>query len=216
MGLLGDFMLLDLLLFLSAVPVITAGAGLSAAYYTCFRIMEKRDAGTVRDFLHAFRQNLMHGIVLTLLFLLLGAVLMADGRMLFALFPADGGAGMTGVAGSSVVFCLLTALFFLGSFLYAAVFLYIFPLEARFYNRIPELFCNAAVLSIRNLPRTVLMLLGDAALISVIFLSFRFFPGLAILPILFCLPLALWFNTWMMRKALGLRIGEEDANAEED
>lgn len=209
MGLLGDLMLLNLLLLLTMLPVVTAGAGLSAAYYTCCKMIEKRDTGTIRDFAHAFRLNLMHGIVLTLCFLVLGFALAADGRILFTILGAGQTAGAA-FAGSTVLACLLVAVFILGLFLYAAVFLYVFPLEARFYNRITELFRNALILSLTNLPRTVLMILGDAVLFAVIYLSFVYFPGFAVLPLLFCLPLAVYFNTWMLKPVLGLAAPEDE------
>lgn len=205
MGLLGDFLLLDLLLFLCLFPVITVGPGLCAAYYVCFKLVEDSGKGTLRDFLHSFRMNFLQGVCILLIMLFWGSLIFYDARfvwMMWGTFPAALSYLLLWVCG------LLTLV-------YLIVLLYIFPLQARFYNKISVTIRNAFLLGIRNLPRTVLMLLADGVLLSLIVVCLIWFPQAAIVPILFSVPASVYINSRLLRGVLGLKEEKTDRKAGE-
>lgn len=200
MGFLGDLLLLDILMLLCALPVVTAGVGICAAYYVCFKLIEHENTGTLRGFFHSFRQNLRQGVCLTLILLLVGIALSYDFQ--FAQQLLGRLSGMTAY--------LLAGLCGLIAVLYLMILLYVFPLQARFYNPLTLTLRNAFLLAIRNLPRTALMFLVNAALLCGTGYCFLAVPQAAIVPTMFALPVGVYFNAWVLRGVLGLEPGKGD------
>ena len=77
MGFLGDLVCVNLLFLLTAVPVVTAGASVTAMNAVFFKLREKKDNGLVRDYFRAFAGNFCKSTVIWLLYLvfLAGCVL---------------------------------------------------------------------------------------------------------------------------------------------
>ena len=70
-----DLVLLNLLFILFSIPVITAGASLSALYYVSLKILRGVDPYIWQNFFKAFRQNFKQATLVWIL-LLLAAVLL--------------------------------------------------------------------------------------------------------------------------------------------
>ena len=194
MGLLGDLLLLDGLLFLCLLPVVTIGVWPCAAYYVCFKLIEDSGKGTLRDFFHSFRINFVQGICIFLIMLLWGFLLVFDAHFVWQCwdrFPAALSYLLLWVCGVLTI-------------VYLIVLLYIFPLQARYYNKLSVTFRNAFLLGVRNLPRTFLMLLTDGALLSLIVICLIHFPQAAIVPILFSVPASVYLNSRILSGVLGL------------
>ena len=196
MGRLGDLLLLDALLFLCLFPVITVGPGLCASYYVCFKLLEDSGKGTLRDFFHSFRMNFVQGVCILLIMLFWGAVLFYDARFVWLTW---------GSLPAALSYLLLWVCGFL-TIVYLIFLLYIFPLQARFYNKISVTVRNAFLLGVRNLPRTLLMLLADGVLLSLIPVCLIFYPQAAIIPILFSVPASVYINSRVLRGVLGLKM----------
>ena len=67
MGFLGDLVCVNLLFLLTAVPVVTAGASVTAMNAVFFKLREKKDNGLVRDYFRAFAGNFWKSTVIWLL-----------------------------------------------------------------------------------------------------------------------------------------------------
>lgn len=201
-GRVGDLILLTLLTFVCCIPVITAGASLCAMHYVCFKMMENDNSSTIKYFFHSFRQNLAQGAVMTLIMGAVGFLLWYDGWFLRQISGTPLGSGILFFAGWALYIYLL--------FVYVVLFLYLFPLQARFYNPLAVTFKNAVIAGFKNLPKTVMMLIGDGCVFLIIVLCFVYFPQIAFLPPLIALPLCAWYNAWVLRGLLGLVPGKLD------
>ena len=148
LSIIADLAILNLITLLCCVPVITAGAAMTAMHYVLLKIVRQEEGYITADFLHSFRQNFRQATAAWCLFLLFAALLALD------LLLADG-ADSIGQG-----FPLFVRYMLAGAGIFAAlVFLYVFPLLARFENTVAGTIRNAARLAISSPPRTLVMAL---------------------------------------------------------
>ena len=128
--------------------VITAGAALTAMHFVLLKIVRQEEGYITADFLRSFRQNFRQATAVWSLFLLFAALLVLD-------FFLTGGSDGTGRS-----FLIFVRYMLAGAGIFAAlVFLYVFPLLARFENTVAGTIRNAARLAISSPPRTLVMAL---------------------------------------------------------
>lgn len=206
-GRLGDLILLTFLTLVCSIPVFTAGAALCAMNYVCFKMIEHDGQGVLKLYFRSFRQNLLQGAAITAVMGIFGFLLWYDGWFLRQL-SAGGAGGAALYAGWAVYIYVL--------FVWITLMLYVFPLQARYYNRLPVTFKSAAVAGFKNLPKTVMMLLGDGFVFLLVILCFGYFMQIAIIPAMVALPLCAWYNAWVLRDMLGLVPGRCDLPVADD
>jgi len=183
-GKIADLILLSVLWIVCCIPVVTIGASTAALYYVTLKMVRQEDAGITKLFWKSFKENLKQGMVLTILFILCAVVLFLDFRVVSVMEE-----NMKSVL--SFVFVLLFVLFL-------CVMLYTFPLQAQFVNPIPGTLKNALLLSIRNFPSTIVMLIINLlpAVVAVLFPQ----AFLWLLPLWVCLTPAT--NAYLCAKKL--------------
>ena len=113
-------------------------------------------------------ENLKQGIFINLILLAVGVFLFLDLRIVVGNFQ--------GFAGKAMYVVI-----WLGIVLYAMIFVYIYPLLSRFYNTIRNTFINAILISIRHLPKTVLLILLTLCPILIFFIPQAMISSLLIL-----------------------------------
>ncbi len=139
---LASLVVLNLLTLLFCVPVITAGASLSAMYYVLYQMADRGEGKVARTFLREFRSNLKSGVPLTLIFL----AILGIGAMEYRLFQ-----GMDGAAR------LMIAFLYAGAVLLMCLFVWVFPLTAKFVYSTGAVLKNAMILAVMHLVRTLAM-----------------------------------------------------------
>lgn len=156
LGKLANIFLCNVLFCLFSLPLSTIGASLSALY-ACMQAIWEDDEDDIiaKQFWNAFKRNFGQGTALWLFCLLVFAFL---GIYYFIV------ASMTGAAGKMyrVSFFMMCLIFLFG-------FQYLFPLQARYKNRIKNTLRNAWLLSIAALPWTVLSILLTAGAVYISF-----------------------------------------------
>ena len=148
LAIIADLAILNLITLLCCVPVITAGAAMTAMHYVLLKIVRQEEGYITADFLRSFRQNFRQATAVWSLFLLFATLLVLD-------FFLTGGSDGTGRS-----FLIFVRYMLAGAGIFAAlVFLYVFPLLARFENTVAGTIRNAARLAISSPPRTLVMAL---------------------------------------------------------
>ena len=137
-GFLGQLIALNLLWIVCSLPVITAGASTTALYYCTLKLHKDGDIRVFHDFFKSFKQNFKQATVINLIMLAVAAILYMDLRIV----------GNIDGTMSQVLYIV----FFAFGILYMMVFLYIYPVLAKFYNSIKNTFRNAFLMAIRHLP----------------------------------------------------------------
>lgn len=170
LGRVADLVILNLITLLCCVPVITAGASFTAMHYVCLKMVRGEDAHYVRKFFRSFKQNFRQATLSWLIFLLVYAVTFTDVYLIRnnrSYFP-----------GALSYMIMATA------FLVFLIMLYVFPLQSHFENSVGGTLRNAVILSVTNLPKTILMA-AMYLVLPVLFLSVR-----ALFPLVFMFGLS--------------------------
>ena len=156
MGRVADLILLNLLCILCCVPVITAGASITALYYVTLKMARDEESYIIRSFFRSFKQNFKQATIINVIMLLTAVILFIDLRI-----ARDG---------SGTMYKVLFALFSAFALIYSLILLYIYPILAKFFNSVKNTFVNALLMSIRHLPQTLLMLAISASPLLLIWL----------------------------------------------
>lgn len=136
MGRVADLMILNLLCIVCCIPVVTAGPAIAAMYYITLKMARNEESYVVKGFFHSFKQNLKQGIVIQIIMLLLGIVLAFD--LYFCRM----------MSGQGAVYRIFSYIFVAALFVYAMLFLWIYPVLAKFFNTTKNLFRNSILMSI--------------------------------------------------------------------
>ena len=163
-----DMAVLNLMTIACMIPIVTAGASITAMNNVLIHIVRKDETYVWKMFLTSFRQNLKQGIWMTLLLILLCIVLYVDLNI----------SRNTSITLGPLLSLLLLALFCV----FAMVASYLFPLQAQFENTIRGTLKNALFMSIWHLPYTLVILLLNLLPVLLFFLS----------PVLFTMSLIGW------------------------
>ena len=141
---------LNLLWMVCSLPVFTAGAATAALYDVTLRLAREEEPPLTSRFFKAFRENFRQATILWLILLGVGALLGADGYILYRLSK-----GTTGVV--PVVCTLGLALIIAAAIAYVIVLLYVFPLVAGVKNTNWAMLKNALLIGIHYLFCTILV-----------------------------------------------------------
>ena len=192
LGAICDLLVLNLLTMLCSLPVVTAGAALTALDDVTLRIVRREEGGVVKDYFRAFRSNLKKGAALGLLFLLAAAVFYIDYLVAAALAP------------------MLRVAVVAAALIVGAVALYAFALLARYENTLIQTLKNAASLSVAYFPRPLGLLVFTVALWLV---CLHFFPIALPILLMFGLSLPAYIGAMLFD---GVFQNLENENKEED
>ncbi len=142
MGKVADLIVLNLLVIICSIPVVTIGASWTAMYFVTIRMVRKEESYIIRDFFRSFKENFKQATIIWMLVLVVGAVLIGDlliCRMLPDQIP------------KIVMWIVIAFTYFI-----VGTVIYVFPVLSRFHNTTKNTIKNAFLLSIVNIPYTLL------------------------------------------------------------
>lgn len=145
MNVLFDILYVGILWLVCSLPLITAGASATAAYYAMSKCVRHKTGYIGREFFHSFRANFRQITPLTLLFWLVEGVLAID---LYYVWTNENQL-------NNALFIVL--LFIL--FAVAGIAVYICPILSRFHKKNMELIRTALYVLFRYLPITIAILI---------------------------------------------------------
>ena len=142
---LGDLLILNFLMIICCIPIITAGAAFTAMHYVLLKIVRDEEGYLIRGFFKSFITNFKQATIMWLIMLLVILVYIGDG-LIFQY--------------SSIQFPkpLMIAVIAIAFLLFMTA-IYVFPLQARFENKVKNTLKNAMILAFANLPKTILMVI---------------------------------------------------------
>lgn len=140
-----DLLILNLLTLVCCIPIITAGASLTACHYMALKMARREESYVVRGFFKSFKQNFKQATIIWLMLLVAVVVLAGDFLILNSLNLAYGTALKVVITVVAII-VLFTATF-------------IFPTLAKFDNPVMRTIKNAFVISVLQFPKTILMII---------------------------------------------------------
>lgn len=199
-GKVGDMIVLNILWVICCIPVVTIGVSTTALYYCTLKIVRDEENGNIRMFFKSFKENLVQSTIIWIIMLAIGIVLGFDLFFFLKVFQ---------MPAQTMRFL---AVAFTGAVLliWLLMLLYIFPIQARFVNPVKRTFMNAFFMSIRHLGRTILMLLSDAGLLILAYVSLFYVPQIAGLCLLLGFPVIAWVNSFHFEKIFENYMPEEN------
>ena len=145
MGKVADLVILNVLAIICSIPIFTIGASWTALYFVTIRIVRKEEGYVIRDFFRSFKENFKQATLIWLLVLLVAAIFVGDiliYRMIQDQIPK---------------FIMIAVIVL--AFLALGTAIYVFPVLSRFENTIKNTIKNAFLLSIVNIPYTILLMI---------------------------------------------------------
>ena len=159
---MADLMWLNILTMICCIPIITAGAALTSMHYVALKIVRDEESYITRNFFKSFKTNFRQATLIWLLILLVAAVLGGDYYIITK----------SGMDFSKVLIVLIMA----AGVLVICTSLYVFPVLAKFDNTIMGTIRNAFIMSILQLPKTVVMFVMAFFPLIIYLVSLRLIP----------------------------------------
>ena len=153
MGKVADLCILNIVCLICCIPIVTAGASITAMFFVTMKMVKNEESYIIKSFFKSFRQNFKQATVINLIMLAVATILYVDLRIVNQM--------------GQPISQILHVIFLAFTVLYAMVFMYIYPVLAKFYNSTRNTFINAVLMSVRHLPYTVLMALVWVVLVTV-------------------------------------------------
>ncbi len=143
---IADLMILNFLTILCCIPIITAGAAVTALHYQVLKMVRKEDTYVARGYFKAFKENFKQATIVWLLLIVAVLFIIFDYTVIG--FSEEGGiAYWYGVVvGAFAIFIAFTATM-------------VFPIMAKFSNTTIRTIKNAMAISVLKFPQTILMLI---------------------------------------------------------
>lgn len=201
MGKVADLCILNLICLVCCIPIITAGASITALYYVTLKMVRNEEAYIFRSFFKSFRQNFKQATIIHLIMVAAAVLLYLDTNIVKV---------MEEPAAS-----IMSVIFAVFSLLYAMILLYLYPILAKFYNSVKNTFTNAVLMAIRHLPYTVIMLIICILPVLIFFVpSLQIQMTLILLFILFGFAAIAYCNSYFFVKIFDKYIPAEDEEAD--
>lgn len=171
LGKMADLLILSFLWILCSIPLITVGPATSALYYVSLKHARKEETDIVNPFFHAFKDNLLQGMVQTVIFLVGAVCFMLNYRLIFY---AEGAFRII----LQIVYILLLVCCI-------STVIYTFALQAQFRNKLTATIRNAFLLSLSRPLHSLSVLLIHGLPVLVLFIAPSVFMRLV--PLVICL-----------------------------
>lgn len=194
---LADLVLLNLLTVACSIPVITAGASITALYYTMQK-MRNGEAHLYKAFFKSFKDNFKQATIIWLILLVVGVMICTCALMYYQMDMP-----------------VLLACTLLGLFIWGVVTSWVFPLLSRFYSTTFGALKNAVLFGTSYFLLSVCMTLVNLIPL-VVFLFFpNFFIYLTPLWLLIWFSFAAYCNTGLLKVPYSTVTDREEEDEEE-
>ncbi len=159
---MADLMWLNILTMICCIPIITAGAAFTSMHYVALKIVRNEESYITKAFFKSFKTNFRQATLIWLMILLVAAILGGDYYIITK----------SGIQFSQVLVVLIMA----AGVLVICTALYVFPVLAKFDNTIMGTIRNAFIMSILQLPKTVVMFVMAFFPLIIYLVSLRLIP----------------------------------------
>lgn len=144
LGKIADVIILNLLCIISCLPIITIGASITASYSVAMKMINDQEAYIVKDFIKSFKENFKVSTIAWGIMIIIGGVIGFDFYM-------------SSLVSNEAISKFLQVIFTMISIIYIFSLIYVFPIISKFENTIKNTLINSTLISIQNLPYTIIM-----------------------------------------------------------
>lgn len=196
---IADLIVLNLFALVLCLPVVTAGAAITALYDSVWRVIQD-EGNAYRAFFRAFKSNFKQATLLWLMVLAAGALL-----VVCLLFYVSNEMKVLVVVSAALVA------------LWAITTAWIFPLQSRFENKVMTTVKNAALCGLGYLPRSLVMAVLNLLPWGIFLLNTELWLRISFIWIVCWMGLTAYLNLMLIRKPFKKLMGiEEETPAKEE
>ncbi len=180
-----DIMILNCIVIIFSIPIFTAGAALTAAYYMGYKMVKNEESYILKGFWHSFKDNFKQSTILWIIMLVIVGVIVADYRIVL----------FSGIAFSSnmrIMMLVVTVVFAMGA-------AYVFPMQARYTNTVKNTLKNSILMALAHLPTSFLLVVVCALPIALVI----FVPQILPATVLLALGLVIYFQSFLLMRVFG-------------
>lgn len=142
-----DYMILNVLCLLLCMPIVTAGAALTAKYYVSMKLVRGEEPAVCKAFFKSFKENFKQATILWIIMLFVLVLLGLDWFLM-----ANSQQGITWTA-FQILLLVMTVLALMST-------VCVFPLLARFHLTNVQAVRSAVLFSVLHFPQMLLVLLS--------------------------------------------------------
>ena len=162
LGRLADVMILNIVFLITCLPVVTIGAAWTSLSYVTLKMSRDEESYIVKSYFKAFRQNFRQATAIWGIALVAMFIFYMDFHIVKNMDQSM----------AQMMFILLSAI----ALLFTLTLLYVFPVLAKFDNTIMGTIRNAFIMSILQLPKTLVMLVMAFFPLIIYLVSLRLIP----------------------------------------
>ncbi|MPM50796.1 hypothetical protein SDC9_97539 [bioreactor metagenome] len=141
-----DIVILNLLCIISCLPIVTIGASITAVYSVAMKMIKDEETYIVKEFIRSFKENFKTSTIVWSIMLIIGVALLFDFYM-------------SRLVSHEWVSKVLQFIFTIIGITYTFTLTYVFAIISKFENTIKNTIINSALISIQNLPYTVIIVI---------------------------------------------------------
>lgn len=167
MSKIADLIILNILAIIFSIPIITIGASWTAIYYVTVKMVKNEESYIFKDFFNSFKNNFKQATLIWLLIMAIVGIFVGD-FMIYRAMP-------------DAIPRILLYIVMVIAIIVLCTILYVFPVLSHFENTLKNTIKNAFLISIINVPYTIIFLI--LFLVPIIFSSY----ALRVLPLIFML-----------------------------
>lgn len=162
-----DIMILNIMVLIFSLPIFTAGAAITAAYYMSYKMVKNEESYITKGFIKAFKENFKQSTAIWLIIMLIGAVLWGDYKIMTE----------SGIEFESwLVIALITV-----TVIIAMGISFVFPMQARFSNTVRNTIKNSFLMALSHLPSAFLFVASMAIPLVLLYFIPQAAPAIALL-----------------------------------
>lgn len=162
LGTLADLCLLNIMTLIGCLPIITAGASITAMHYVMLKMVRNQEGYIWKDFWKSFKENLGQATAIWSILLIFIAFFLID-CYIFKSLVENISVPLLAVAGAFALFLYM-------------IYLYVFPLLSHFHNTVLGTIKNAFFVGIMTFPQTILMMIVSALPLVLLYQYTQIFP----------------------------------------
>ena len=166
LGLLANLMILNFITLFTCIPIITAGASLTAMHYVLQKIVREEDNDLIGQFFHSFKMNFKQATIIWVILVFVFAVLFVDWRILCMQGDEFPGFFIILMYGAIAIVYLIS--------------LYVFPVLARYKNTIGGTFKTSFALAVYGITMFRTFICG---LVNLVPMAVLYIFGYPVIPV---------------------------------
>jgi uncharacterized membrane protein YesL len=184
-----DLMVLNVLCLLTSLPVVTAGASLTALYSVTMKMRVREEGYIVRDYLKAFRKNLKTGTIEFIIIAAAEFLIVMDMVIIYNM-------------GSGVPGSLMTGLMIIAELIWFITVTFVFPVTAVSEDGPIRNLRSAVTIALGEMPRSAAVLMTTAACCAVTILNETTIMFGSVIWMLIGIAALAYFNSGILREIL--------------